>query len=262
MSRVIPIDRRGPGLGSRKFVAANSEYLKASSAPVIDVPITMAAWVKSNDETTRRVVIGLTSSIDNSSYYLELRGNAGGDPLSATVTRPDGGGTNADSGNYAANTWHHVAGTFVSHTSRYAFLDGVKGSQSTVARVPDNINELIIGESNSVATYADGLIMGVGMWNVTLTDAEILDLARGTHPRDIRPMGLVFHTRLPAIYGQVRDDVGGLWLSDNNTVGISDNEPIVLRSRKWISYRTKLTEAAAVANPWYYYHQQRIAEAA
>lgn len=238
----------GPPTGSRRFVAGSTEWLgNTSLAPVTAAPLTMACWFKTPTTSYQEAMwVGDASAADQSWSILL------GSPTASRVTFRGRQGTPSDAvttTSFSSDTWSHACAVATSTTSRDVYLNGGGKASSTASEVPSGIDSMAIGmaRDSSASGPFNGLIRLPAIWNIALTLSEITDLARGAHPRDIRPQSLVFFAELNAKYGGVRDEVSGLWLTDNNTVGISPSQPPKLRSRKWISHRYRVLPVQAVA---------------
>lgn len=181
---------------ARSFVRASTQYLAKSSSPVTDTPMTVAAWVITgggaagnhaivtvgNSTGAHRFVLYLDSATTHYLCYFFNNGATTFGQSSADTTAP-------------LSTRIHLAGVAASHTSRYTYLNGTPGAESTtdIGSV-SGVDRLTIGAgiaSGSVENPLDGTIYEVGVWNVALTAAEIASLAAGVSPLLVRPESLV-----------------------------------------------------------------------
>ncbi len=168
-----------------------SSYLRyASGAPVTAAPLTIAAWCLCDNGDSGSVVALTNGTLDNE-FYVDV---FGGDLY---VAAKQAGLKNEASGpsSFSASAWRHFAGVFASTSSVYAFINGVKGTQATTARTPASINEVTVG---TAAAGGNNLSSGtaaaeVGIWNVALSDAEVLSLAQGAFPSEVQAASLVFY---------------------------------------------------------------------
>lgn len=237
----------------RKFTSASSEYGLHEAARVTGPPFTMSAWIRSTSASAAQGVVAIgRNAAGNGVHLLWIDGAVGGDPVKARSQ--DGvGATDASSATgYTANVWHHVFGIWESTTSRYAGINGVKGTQNTTSRAPAP-NRTIIG-ANSVAgtpsLFMSGDIAEVAIHACVLTDAELLELAFGKCARFVRP-------DLLAHYWPLVDPNPGLAALDNGQIGWGANltwtGTIVATSHPNIWYpperKRVFAPAAAVAPP-------------
>lgn len=120
----------------------------------------------------------------------------------------------------SANVWYHVCTTYqfvADGTSVYRlYFNGTEQASSTTAVGP--INQATVAteigrRSGSVQYPANARMADVGIWNQTLTAAEVASLADGMSCDKVRPQGLVLYAPL------VRDliDLKGNTLTNNST---------------------------------------------
>ncbi len=176
---------------ARLFNDAVNDYLSVASAPATAAPLTMAAWVKSDDDTKAQAALWIGNSASGQAFYIDLRGNVAGDHVRAGSN--DGADATAVSTTgFVANTWCHVAGVFTSTTSRTIYLDGGGSATDTTAITP-TVNQFGIGRQFRPGGGDDfsGMIAEVGIWSAALDASEIAALAKGICPLLIRPQSLV-----------------------------------------------------------------------
>jgi hypothetical protein len=147
----------------------------------------------------------------NSKLILQMAGGVAGDPFRASVSVNSGalsaGGT-AFAGNSStgltSNKWYHVAGVFLSNTRRWCFVDGVSGNADTSVRAaftgPDwtlvGAGRTTLGGGFASQRRFNGKIAEAAVWNVQLTNEEIMSLAKGACPTQVRPQSLEFYAPL------------------------------------------------------------------
>ena len=144
--------------------------------------------------------------------------SAGGSTASATAGTALGTGT-----------WAHAAAVYVSTASRFAYKNGVVGTENTTSLTPTTIDGVRLGAQVGT-NFMDGTLAEVGIWNVALDAGEIAALAKGFSPQLIRPASLIHY--YPLIRGTVNQggssnttlDRGkaGLNLTETNTPTYSD----------------------------------------
>lgn len=169
---------------ARQFVSASSQFLEVDIAAATVVPITMSAWLFS-DGSAGGALIGLADKDSAGDRFL-LTGNqgAGDNEVSAFSIGAPGNGEALSGNTHSNGAWHHAAARFETSTSRYAFLNGVKGTQNTADSTPANEDRTSIGRSgdSTPGFHWNGRIAEAAMWTVSLTDAEIAWLAAGYSP--------------------------------------------------------------------------------
>jgi hypothetical protein len=200
-----------------------------SSTPVGAVPLTIAAWFKTNDNATSQVIAAIARSAASSEYWaLQVAGAVAGDPVRATA---NDSGINAHATTTTGITvgqWHHGCAVFASADSRAAYIDGGSKGTNTTNNSPDFTNQLSVGylDYNGADTaFFNGDIAELAIWNVALTDAEVAILGAGASPLMVRPESLVFYAPLIGRYSPEIDTIGRFNLTLTGT-GPSAHPPI------------------------------------
>lgn len=186
---------------SSSFTGSNTSYIRCASTPITAAPLTMACWFYSTNNSAAQIMMSICESADSDRFHLAALGNAAGKNISCFIE------ANGSSDNtcqtltgYTVNKWHHAAAVYSSSTSRSVFIDGgSKDTGNNTSYVPQGINEILIGarrSNGSIGAAFFGLIAEVGIWNVALTDDEVLSLSKGFTPSLIRPQNLRFYNRL------------------------------------------------------------------
>ncbi len=166
------------------------------ATPITAVPMTIAcrAYAIGNGR-----VIGLCNS-GNDDPWLCYLSRSGGN-ISMDQNDASGGGyTQFSGGSFPSGTWVHLAGKVEGNASRTVYVDGA-GTFNSTNKVPaTDLNNLCIAVLGrpSITEYFGGAIAEVGVWDVGLTDAEVLSLSNGACPLLIRPQSIVFYDPLPA----------------------------------------------------------------
>lgn len=177
------------------FDNAASEYLEYSGAIVSAYPFTLACWFYSDDATIDQELMAVGNPATNSNYWsLRAAGAVGGDPVQVIVESISDNETSTSTG-FSANTWHHACGVFTSSTSRTAYIDGGSSATGTTDLTPTSPNLSRIGFSVRLSPidprYMSGRIAEAAIWDVALSAAEVVSLAKGFAPLFIRPASLV-----------------------------------------------------------------------
>ena len=86
------------------------------------------------------------------------------------------------------DTWYHIAGTFHPTEKNKVYINGVLRATSTNAMAADGLDDttakIYIGR-NSDASYFDGFIKDVAIWDVTLTVDDLLSIYNDGTPNDL-----------------------------------------------------------------------------
>lgn len=182
--------------GARSFNAASNQYLYLGSGTVFSYPVSMSAWFKTNDLSANRCIVANNSDISGVGTYMILRGNDAGDPLSAsdfdgsTAARANSGGS------VTTGVWTHGGAVFQGTSSRSVYLNGTRTDNSTAVSGFSTPERTRIGTFLPSNSPWSGEIAEVAIWNVTLTDDEMLILAAGFSPLVVRPSALQLYVPL------------------------------------------------------------------
>lgn len=222
---------------ARQFTIANSEFLEVDSAPVTAAPLTLACWFNTANLTASQVLIQVGDSAGSVDYFqLLAEGGVGGDPVRYVTRRSISDILDTSTG-FSASTWHHACAVEISTTSRKVFIDAGSSATGTTSLAPLSVDRTSLGRAgdSTPGSHYGGKLAEVAIWNVALTDAEVAILALGYSPLFVRPAALVFYAPLIrgvlASGGDDIDIVGGLILTDNNTVTVADHTSIIQPSR-------------------------------
>lgn len=140
---------------------AASEYF-SGPAPATVAPMTVSAWVKPENVTAFEGIASISdTALTATQWALILDGNAtfASDSI-AWAVRNTGGFSAATKTTYAAGNWYHFAGKEISSASRYAYLNGVAGTQNTGNLSPTSIDTLDVGRlgDSSPSSYLNGVV--------------------------------------------------------------------------------------------------------
>lgn len=171
---------------------------RTSSVPATGAPLTLASWVFPFDVSQDRTFVALYDASDLSNFLALGSNGSSGDKITAHARNGGTGAAAVSTATYVANQWQHAAAVFSGSSSRHAYLDGVKGSESTTSVTPTGIDAIGIGLAITGYAVADGYLAEVAVWTAALTEREIQGLASGWSPRHVRPASLVAYYPLGA----------------------------------------------------------------
>lgn len=180
---------------ARLFVRASSMRLTRDASPLSAVPFTFHAWaypVASNNQT----IVGIQPSGDTNTEA-ELMILSTDKPRCVQVSGGDFGSTYASEHgtSITQNAWNALGGVFVSNSSRTVWLNGVAGTANTGVASGLTLQRTGVGCRNwgsvSPDNHFDGRLCEVAIWNVALSDAEMVALSRRIPAWKIRPTAIV-----------------------------------------------------------------------
>lgn len=223
---------------ARLFDDGSEEYLTNANGIVTAVPLSIACWFNSNDDTISQELVSVQdTALTDNFWRLSIRGSAVGNPIAATTKQNGGTAARANTNTgYSANTWHHACGVFPTNNSRSAFIDGGSKVTNSDTQTPSGIDTVGIGallhNPPNIGAPFSGHIAEVAVWNAALTDAEDIILAKGYSPLFVQPQNLVSYWTL--IRG-LNDKVGGYNMTASGTV-VSAHPRIIYPSKIWVPH--------------------------
>jgi hypothetical protein len=205
-----------------------NQAITTLNAPVLDEPLTIAAWFYPTRNTARTVLVSVSDTNRGAAvepfYALVEDGTKTGDPICATKFANVGQGEATSTSGFTTNTWHHGCAVFTSDTSRTIFLNGGSSSTNTTNIADDSfaLDKTAIGCLGRAtnAAFFQGRVAEVGIWNVALTAEEVASLADGMTCDKVRPQSLVFYAPLVR---NLQDVKGALTLTNNNTATVAEH---------------------------------------
>lgn len=211
-----------------------NQYLQVGSAVLTAAPLTMACWFNSDLITASQTLVSITNSGVTGGitrFAIFAGGSISGRPVRAIASDTSlNNGIAATTSGYSANTWHHAAGVFTSASSRSVYIDGGNSATDTTSITPTLLDRTNIGVQflqtaggTSGIAFTDGRIAEVGIWNTSLTAAEVASLAKGMTCDKVRPQNLVFYAPLVR---DLQDTKGGLTITNNNGATVANHPRI------------------------------------
>jgi len=182
----------------RNFVSASTQWLFVNASPITAMPLTICAWARARATATNGCVVQVSDK-DVTRTYFELQFRSDFKVRAAL----DDGTTAASAVGVVAtaiDTWTHCAAVFASATSRTSYINGANPVNETTNVAGsfagmDRVSVARRGSSGGSLQF-NGDVAEVAIWNVALTEPELLALANGTNPKLIRPENLVFYAPL------------------------------------------------------------------
>ncbi len=216
---------------ARSNTGDTANWFSNATPPVTAMPLTMACWVNAVNVTAYNNLVTINSNAGTYHYWsMALGGDRAGDPITAETNDNSGGESYGEStAGYTAGAWHHACAVFLSSTSRCAYLNGANKGTNTTSQATTGVTRIQLGAYDDGATkYSplNGSIAEVGIWNVALSDAEVLMLGKGFAPPLVRPDALVAYWPL---YGRMptteQDRWGNCHMTINGTMAFAAHVP-------------------------------------
>ena len=217
---------------ARDFELDTTDYLENAAAVLVAVPCTFAAWFRAETVDINQTIMSLMDNgVDTHGMYMEATSSN----VISAVTADGGFKIAFGSTNFSVDTWHHGCAVYASSTSRSAYLDGGGKVEDTVDATPLNIDTTAIGRLSrlSATNYFDGRIAEVGIWNVALTDNEVISLASGNSPLLVRPLSLQAYWPLYGLNSPEPDLAGSAFNMTVNGPAAANHAPVVPYSARF-----------------------------
>jgi hypothetical protein len=179
---------------ARSFVSASSQYLSVSNAIVTAYPFSMACWFYVLNVTAICTLMSIADTAGANDWWrISCQGTVAGDPIQF-ASRAAGSPLNSStSTSYVANQWQHACAVCAAANDRVVFLDGGGKGTGTGTNTPTGLDTFGVGARIEVTPgdFMSGRIAWATIWNVALTDAQVLQLAQGMHPLLMRRQSIV-----------------------------------------------------------------------
>ena len=176
-----------PCLGARYF--DSTDKLKYGAA-IASPPFSVCCWVKPDNITARSIAFAMADEAGSANYFLlRISGDIAGDPIRAAAYNVYAETTSG----YSAGVWNHACAVFTSNTLRAAYLNGGSKGTNASSMAPVGLDNTTIGclELAGTDAYATAAIAECALWDVALTDGDVLTLSKRVSPLLVRPDHLV-----------------------------------------------------------------------
>lgn len=197
---------------------SSTDAITAGSAPYGGQPVTLACWVKATTTSGTKWALGEWAS-GNPSKVMIMR--AAGQWQGQVFNSAGNSRTLTHATGLTTGRWYHLCLRSQSSTATQFWVDGAL-SVSGLGRGLTSVDRLAIGNDDTAAAAFDGHIAEAAIWAADLLDAEVVSLARGFSPRQVRPAALSFYAPLVR---NILDARAGLALSTTGT-SVSDHSRI------------------------------------
>jgi len=171
---------------ARQYIAAASERMDIAATITSSTALTLSAWFRPTS-ATGGFLLALSDPINAGQWFAII----GGTTACSLQINDNAGGFGAPSAAVVAPGWHHLAGRFISSTSRQVWLDGTLRASDTTSSTPvrssPNCDVGCLPDQAGPRIFFDGWIAFPTVHDVALDPNELLALAQGADPITIRP---------------------------------------------------------------------------
>jgi hypothetical protein len=178
------------------------QYASVASLAVSAAPLTLSCWVKSDDDALAQCGVNLTDADSTFNYFAAIADFATANNPAKALCR-DASNIFSSRDGLTINTWHHIVAVFVSTISRFVYLNGVAGAESTdlVAPAIAAIPTTAIGMMRDFTPQDpfSGKIAEVAIYNAALSGANVTSLynaGAGTPATNVAGANLVGYYKL------------------------------------------------------------------
>jgi len=222
---------------ARIFTGTTAEHLQTESGVVSALPFTVSVWGWADNLTTNHTLFWLGDPSGASLFHaIDLSGATANDPARAFTI--NGTSALAVSGNsYNANAWNHVGAIFNANADRSVMLNGGTKVNDTTSKTMTVFNRTCLGRraDSTPSDPVTGRIAECGVWNVALSDAELLMLSKGFSPLQIRPESLIAYWPILGRTSPEIDLVGRLELTVTGPPLVKEHPRIIYPFARWTS---------------------------
>lgn len=214
---------------ARDIPGTSANYLSVGDVAAIDITgtaLTVAAWVRV--DALPGVFSGIVSKLNGASDAYEL-GLGTTKPQFVVADAPGAYDNATFATTLTTGVWHHLAGVKngTGAGALLGYLDGVQDVSVTSNKSIVNASApLTLGARSNADLFLDGRLAEVGIWDVALTAAEILALAKGVSPSLIRRQSLKgFWPLFGTAYPEADLSINLNGATQVGTVGAADHSP-------------------------------------
>lgn len=161
---------------ARTFASASSQYLSQAAAIVPAMPFTVSAWFRDTNGTGAQGIFSSAGAVSDSEFF--YLGTTAGEVVRLQSQSTAAGTVTADTtATYTVGAWAHACAVFASGDQR-VFLNGANKITNNGVITPTTTRAAVGAFYGlSIGDYWEGDIAEVAIWNVILSDAEVLALA-------------------------------------------------------------------------------------
>jgi len=178
---------------SRRFVGADSQFLKQEPPPVTAIMgTTLAMWVNVSAFTDLPRIVWLQRDMGYADFVTVA---AYSSPNRLRVMTCHGSVSDSIySSSLDTDTWYHVCVVFTSTSDVKLYVDGVEDGRSTTAKAATDLTKLVVGRrENPNVNYYSGDMAELAVWDTPLDVRDVSALAARTAPSGVRPDNLALY---------------------------------------------------------------------
>ena len=216
---------------ARDFTVASSQYLGTETEPVTGVPVTVSLWFNADTNGSEWTLLLIENNVTSQYFYLGAQASGAGSNIVFLTADGSGSAFAETSTGYSTGVWNHACGVSGAANSRAAYLNGGGKGTNTTSRTPSGLTRMRVGGFGS-SPDMDGKIAEVAVWNVALTDDEVLMLSLGFSPLLIRPGNLISYWPIIGRTSPEIDIVGGNALTVNGSAPVSAHPRVFMPRRR------------------------------
>ena len=236
----------------------SDDNLLVDVAVVTAYPFTISCWGNS-DSTAGNAVLGCIVDKDVGTVRHLLYHQSANDTI---ICQTDEGGGTAlaeTSTSIGTGVWYHACGVFAADQDHRAFLNGGgKISDITNSVAIGAVDRTAIGRSMDSTPSApyNGKLAELAIWDVALTDAEVLVLATGFSPLLVQPQSLVHYVPL---IGRTSPEIEIIQGNDLTITGatVFQHPPMIWPTQPISGFAAAPAPPAGISIPVVYHHRQR-----
>lgn len=182
---------------ARLFNPANSNYLDVAAAVRTAAPWTVSAWYKPTSFIANVSLWALSqhASVNDNRWDLRIDATTGKVSIGSRDTASSGA---TSTNGLTAGVWGHACGVEASSASRSVYGNGGGKATDTTTVNMTSLDRTAIGaiartSPGASGNFANGILGEVAVWDVALTDAQILALANRANPWSINPDHIIMY---------------------------------------------------------------------
>lgn len=209
---------------SRSFNGSSNYLQTLSGAPVTAPPWTISLWFKGSVQAAYNFLAALDDGGATDRAYIAITGSGdtpAGRPTLFVSDDPTESNSFATAG-FTDNTWINITARRGANNDQSVSHSGANTGTDTTSVTQGTPDRLTIGARGDMSGFGVGLIGHIAVWDVELSDAEVLQLAT-LYPTEVRPADLVAAWDCTENEDPILDSVGSNDLDVSGATFSADN---------------------------------------